>query len=96
MGKYAQHYFVSILGVYEEGVDGFAGLSAVTKKSAAGREMKPGVQSWHPDRHLQPNLLSEVLYRNIPASKNLQTRCEEKREAWVKCLAQGKSVAEFI
>lgn len=96
MGKYAQHYFVSILELYEGGVDGFAGLSAVTKKSAAGREMKPGVQSWHPDKQLQPNLLSEVLYRNISAPKNVQTRCEGKREAWVKRLAQGKSVAEFI
>lgn len=80
MGKYAQHYFVSILELYEGGVDGFAGLSAVTKKSAAGREMKPGVQSWHPDKHLQPNLLSEVLYRNIPAPRmhRLDVRGREK------------------
>lgn len=43
-------------------------------------------------RCLQQNSLWEVLYRNIPAPKNTQTRCEKGGNALPKI--KGKSVAE--
>lgn len=56
------------------------------KKSAADKEIKPGVQSWLPEMLIQ-NPLWAVPYGTISAPKDIQTRCGEKG---VKCFSQRK------